>query len=217
MRHYKDGKLKGRIFFKRWSLEYVLGRIQFGIGYSPYEHHSFHVLLPLIGLYVNWGIANHDRELTISVHNWAIWWNLWTSGMDWDSKTPRWRHGCWDILDAVLGKNTYFREVIEERDVEIPMPEGCYPAHVKLCKDTWKRPRGITRTITRIDADIPKGIPHEGKGENAYDCGTDGCFGMCCPARSITDGVGKIVGSVLKDRIKYGGWKDWKWNKKEGK
>jgi len=213
MRLHKDGRFCGRIFFKRWQLEYVFGKFRFSIGYSPYEHHTIRLVFPLIGLYISWGHAKYDRQVTISIHNWAIWWALWADTMGWSNKTSKWRKGCWHFLDTLLGKIKYTREIIKERDVEIPMPEGTYPAHIKLCKDVWKRPRWFANIITRIDADIPKGIPHEGKGENSWDCGISGCFGMCCSARNIEEGVGKIVGSVLHDRVRYGGWNDWKWTK----
>lgn len=213
MRIRRDGRFSGRIFFKHFTIEYVFGRFRFNIGYCPCEHHTLVFVIPLIGFYFSWGSARHDRAMELSLHSWAIWWNLWTSSMEWNSKTPKWRNGSWHFLDTILGKTKYTRNVIDERDVEIPMPEGCYNAHVKLCEDVWKRPRWFSSTVKRIDADIPGGIPHEGKGTCSHNCGVDGCFGMCAPANTIAEGVGEIVGSVLSSRVKYGGWQDWKWTK----
>ena len=99
----------------------------------------------------------------------------------------------------------------------IPMPEKSYEATIQLCEDTWKRPRWFAKTITRIDAKIPEGIPHEGKGENEWDSGGDRTYGMCCPAKDIFDGVGKIVADCLRTRVRHGGWKDYKWVKEATK
>lgn len=205
----KEGRLHWR--FGVWGLifEVLLGRFAFRMALSG---DCISLAIPLFTIYISWN-DNSDKEISFYIYEWTIWWNLWTSTMEWSSKTPRWRHGCWCIPDTFLGRKKYLREIIEERTVQIPMPEGCYEANIKLCKDTWKRPLWFADSIMRIDADIPKGIPHSGKGENSWDCGEDGCFGMCCPANTIAEGVGEIVGSVLKDRVRYGGWQEWNYHK----
>ena len=216
MRYHKDAETSGRIFFKHWHIEYHFWSTHCHIyfergGYG--DNYVFSFAIPPIAIWLCWGITyKENREISLKIHNGCLWWNFWTDSNEWNSKTPKWRRECFHIDDFFLGKPKYSREIIEERDVEIPMPEGCYKAHIKLCEDTWTR-RWTKKIIKRIDADIPNGIPHEGKGENSWDCGIDGCFGMCAPAKSIAEGVGIIVGSVLHDRIKYGGWNDWKWNK----
>jgi hypothetical protein len=67
----------------------------------------------------------------------------------------------------------------------------------------------------RVDLKIDKGIPHAGKGENSWDCGDDATYGMCCAVKNIAEGVGVLVGSVLHDRVKYGGYGDWLWCRQE--
>ncbi|MBA7632417.1 hypothetical protein ES703_39963 [subsurface metagenome] len=219
----KDGFIyQGRVIFKRFKIEYNLWSRFCHLEFCANEDYTISAALPPVALWFSFGNAHYkEKEISIEFHHNSLWWNFWTSNMGWSSKTPYWRRGSFDFADFLLGRSKYARKVIEERDVEIPMPEKTYSAHVELCEDTWKRPRWFSKTIKRIDAKIPKGIPHQGKGENSWDCGEDGCFGMCCPARSIAIGVGKIVGSVLHDRIRYGGWGDWNYqkrnkNRKEG-
>lgn len=88
------------------------------------------------------------------------------------------------------------------------MPEGCYPATVKIEERTWKRPRWFRKT--RVDAyvDIPDGIPHEGKGTASWNCGEDGLFGCGCEGDSIEKAVGHTVATVLDYRRRYGKARD---------
>ncbi len=217
MRLVKEGRFHWRIFTRLFTLEFHFFSNTCRLGLSVEEHYVFSIGLPyIITLFLSFGNGKYkNKELSISIFDYGIWWDFWTDSMGWSNKTSRLRKGCWHILDTFLGKKKYLREIIEERDVDIPMPEGCYKSHIKLCKDTWKRPLWFAETIKRIDADIPSGIPHQGKGENSYDCGEDGCYGMCCQAKSIADGVGKIVGDVLHDRVRYGGWNDWNYKRRE--
>lgn len=217
-REIKGWARSGRFIFKYFKVEYSLFNNRCAIGFDVNDEDlTFNICIPyLISLYFSTNlIRGKDRELEVYVYDWSIWWKLWASNMDWNYKVPKWRDSCFHILDFLFGKNKYNREIIEERDVLIPMPEGNYEAHIKLCKDTWKRPIGFTKTILRIDAQIPKGIPHAGKGENSWDCGDDATFGMCCQAKSIAEGIGEIVKNSIKTRIKYGGWNDyvWKWKR----
>ncbi len=216
MRLHKDSKFSGRLFFHKWHLEYGLWSSFCHAYYERDKQRTFAIALPPFALWVSvdnprWCAGN--RHIGLSISAWSFRWNLWTDDDIWDSRTPRWRQGSFAIDNFLFGKASYERKVIEERDIKIPMPEGCYDAHIKLCEDKWTRRRGLTKIVKRIDADIPKGIPCAGKGENSWDCGDDATFGMCCVARSIAEGVGHIVGGVLHDRVRYGGWEDWHWQR----
>ena len=81
-----------------------------------------------------------------------------------------------------------------------------YRAALKLEECEWKRPRWpwpVRRRTASID--VPKGIPHQGKGENSYDCGEDATFGLGCEAWTVDEAISKMVASVLKSRAKYDG------------
>ncbi len=213
MMFIKDNKFgwaySGRLFWGKFHIEYNLWSKTCQIKVS---RRVFSLAIPPIALWVCFGEEESDDEISIRIFDWAIWWDFW-SGEGWDSKTPRWRDGCFHIDNFFLGRRKYERKVVEEKEVEVPMPEGSYRATVKLCEDTWKRPRWGKKVIKRVDIEIPDGIPHPGKGENSWDCGDDATFGICCPAVSIADGVGKLVGSVLRDRVRYGSYSCWNWKK----
>lgn len=169
---------------------------------------SLYVSVP--GRYRNYG---DDREIAISFHNGGMWWSFWTDPMSWSSKTPKWRHGNFNFIDFALGRDKCEHDTIEARDVLVPMPEKAYPAKAELQRWTWRRPRWFAKTIMRVSIEIDGGIPLPGKGENSWDCGDDATFSITCMAKSIPEGVGILVGSVLRDRVRYGGWSEWVWKR----
>lgn len=167
--------------------------------------------LSIPGRYRKYG---EDREIDISFHDASFYWRFWTDTMSWSSDTPRWRHGSFDVVDFVLGRSKCSHREIETREVLVPMPESSYAASAKLEEWTWKRPRWFAKTIKRVSIDVPGGIPFEGKGENSWDCGVDATHGITTgPCGSIAEGVGILVGSVLRDRVRNGGYDDWSWSR----
>lgn len=162
--------------------------------------------------------AGSSRQISVTFHDKAVWWHLWVDRDSWSSDRPKWRDGSFHPLDAMLGRMKCTTETVEKRDVLVPMPEKSYPATAKLERYTWKRPRSpLSKELLRVTIDIPGGIPHEGKGESSWNCGTDATFGITTgECRTIPEGVGMLVGSVLRDRVRYGGWSDWTWSREEG-
>jgi len=145
------------------------------------------------------------------VHDWGVWWRFWRDPNY--TTVGDWRDSCFHILATIFGHIKYAEYVIEERDVVIPFPEKVYDGHVKLFDSKWKRPRWFASYLTRTDVAVEEGVPHEGKGENSWDCGERRTFSMTCTARTIAEGVGRFIGSVLEDRVKYGGWDDWNYHR----
>lgn len=96
------------------------------------------------------------------------------------------------------------------------MPEGTYVATARLTEDVWRRSRWFSKIVKRVEIEIPSGIPLAGKGESSWDCGDNAIYSMCSPAKSIGEGVGRLVGTLLHDRVRYGGYEDWKWNRHRG-
>jgi hypothetical protein len=146
-------------------------------------------------------------------HDKAVWWSVWHPKHSWTRGTPRWRHGNFHWVDWLFGKRAYSCETVEgPMRVMVPMPERSYPATATLERATWKRPRWPWPThVMRVHIDVLKDdgseggyIPEPGKGENSWDCGPDGVFSMTCPARSIEEGVGVLVGSALRTRRRRG-------------
>lgn len=195
------------------SMDFLLG------GTSPHlsigrgsRSIKFHLTIPYVfSIWLKAGgilpYKREGRELSIRAHSGSIWLNLWTE--PWDGKTH-----VFHFKDFFIGKATHSETILEERDILVPMPEKAYPAHAKFFESTWTYPRWFATKIKRVSIDVPEGIPHEGKGENSWDCGRDATYGITTgPCRGIPEGVGHLVGSVLRERVKNGGYSDWNWTK----
>lgn len=144
----------------------------------------------------------------VSFHHGSVWWSIGHTPDSWSSKTPRWRHGSWNLVNALLGETKRTREVLEVREVDVPMPEGTYKWTVEMVEDTTTRPRWPwPKTWHGVEAKAKDGqqIPFPGKGENSYDCEDDAIYALSGEGRTIADGVTKVVGAVLRSRLKYGG------------
>jgi hypothetical protein len=180
----------GDIFF---GLMLYLFSFHIGIGGSPIRW----ILSKLHG----------KRETSLRVFDWTIWWSVWQDPMYWSSGTPRWRSGNLCLSDLILGPRQYSELIISETEVQIPMPEGCYPANVRMVDASWSRSRWPFPYISRrAVVEVPGGIPFPGKGENAWDCGDDALFGYnTVRSENVGDAIGQVVSTVMDRRIKYGG------------
>ena len=104
------------------------------------------------------------REVRVAWHDGALWWALWTSPMEWSSRTPRWRDGHCAPVDWLLGRRRYTATTVGTRAAVIPLPEGVYPATLTFQDEAWRRPRwpwAHHRATTQIE--IPGGVPVPGK------------------------------------------------------
>lgn len=147
------------------------------------------------------------RETEWRIHSNALWWSVWAPEGSWHSKCPKWRHGSWHPLGH--GRRMS-EELIKTEEVEVPMPERTYRATATLSKCTsgYERlPRLFDREWFGVEIKMHAGeqIPHPGKGENSWDCGEDATYSMSTAARSIEEGIGQLVGSVLRSRRRHGG------------
>lgn len=150
-------------------------------------------------------------EVKVDIHNGTLWWSLWNTVHEWHSSTPRWRHGSFDVVDALLGRHIYIRdEDITERRALASFPEGSYPLLLRRITVTYLRPRWpwarIRRYVdiragTEAGGDAPR---FRGKGENSYDLDDDAILGMSSEGHSYEDAVGKYVAAVLHSRGRYG-------------
>lgn len=208
--------LRGRDFFN-FSIYVFTGSPGVSV---QIEHGKWtaHLGLWFVSLYVSWPgkYRNYgeDREINVYFYRGTLYWRFWTDTMSWSSTTPKWRHGSFDFVNFVLGREACEHHVLEARDVTVPMPERAYAASAKLEQWTWKRPRWFAKTIKRVSIEIPGGIPFPGKGDNSWDCGDDATFSITTgTCNSIAEGVGVLVGSVLRDRIRHGGWNCWTWGR----
>lgn len=179
---------------------------------------TLHIGLYILSLYLSipgkYRDYGKDRTASVSFYGGALSWRIWCDPMGWSSETPKWRDGYLNFVDLFLGRRKCTHTLVEEREVLIPMPEKAYPATAKLENWVWKRPRWFAKRIKRVSIDIPGGLPFAGKGENFWDCGDDATYAMTTgECNSITDGVGELVKSMLRRRVKNGGWSDYNWSR----
>lgn len=154
-----------------------------------------------------------DRRIGWSFHDGTVWWEHWVDPHSWHRSTPKWQHGNFNVADRLFGRHK-FESVTREvhAGVPIPMPEGSYPATIRLTYDTWTRERQIfgyplpkVRWGCSIDVDPdpvtgkPVRIPYPGKGG-----GSSGTDNLSASARTVADAVTVMVGHVLKERIRRG-------------
>lgn len=154
---------------------------------------------------------NEARHFSVYWHEKALWWTLWADPMGgWSRDSPYWSvtHSL-HFDDLVLGKRKHKHVILSDwSDRLIPMPEGCYPARMRLEKRTWTRPRWPWKPFrieqVYIQIELPGGVPFEGKGENSYDCGEDGLWGCSSSGTSYEKAISHVVESVLESRRRYG-------------
>lgn len=178
---------------------------------------NLHLAVPFVlSFYLNlstpllWKISQKfraDRELSLSVHSWSLWWNLWTPGMEWSSKTPKWRNGSFDFRDFLLGRPKYSSRELDVVDTVIPMPERSYRCTIRMHEDSWVRSRWSTRRLLRATIKMADGeqIPVPGKGENSWDCGEDATYSLTCCAQTVPEAIGAMVSSCMRTRQRHGG------------
>lgn len=114
------------------------------------------------------------------------------------------------IVNGLLGRVEVHKELLGEHRTVVPMPEGSYPATVKLERWTWKRPRSPRakhRFMSDVKPDTP--VPVPGKGENSWDCDDDAVCSSGGSATTVHAAVTAFVGSVLRSRERHGGSIEW--------
>ena len=157
-------------------------------------------------------IPTYDDGRVIGVrwHNGGFWWDVWHSGDQWSSTTPRWRSGSWHPLDTLLGERVYARREVERATEFIPLPEGPTRAEIVLTEDTWTRPRWpFPLRVRRALVTPHSAIPVPGKGENSWDCDDDAISALTLRAATVPEAIGRVVTSILERRQRHGGSVDW--------
>lgn len=223
-----SGLRHGRAWFKTkkrdYRVEWVLGKLElaFYVSFNGSEHEIlFHIAVPLVSIYFSfssgwawlWTKTGYDhRRIGFRFFDWAFWWSCWENEMSWSSREPWWMHWTLHFDNLVLGRMQHVQELHGQPiRVWIPLPEGQYLAEAQYETRTWTRPiwpfwpLKIVRQATAVDVHAWHGLPHEGKGENSWDCGTDGLFGYSGEGHSVEVAIAQGVESTLKSRSKYGG------------
>jgi hypothetical protein len=146
------------------------------------------------------------REVSIRVHDAAVWWSVWTDPRGWSSTDPRWRHGSFQVADVLLGEAVVDRQTLQTGiPVRVPMPEGVYEGTCSTTLVKVGRPRWFAEHRRTATIELVKPIPIPGKGENAWDCGDDAVYEQTGQAETPADAVGNLVAYVLRRRERHGG------------
>lgn len=170
----KELQCRFRVTLCRWP------QIKFSFGFLFF---SLYLTLPFFG-FKRLGYEG-ERETGFYVHNWALVWSFWQDPMGgWSTRDPFWKHFYFSIDDFFLGRN----EIIEDRVSEA---ENVYfkLGDREFCMNRikWIKRRVIRRfipyslyhhTYYSVDMKIDKPPMHAGKGENSWDCGDDGSYGL---------------------------------------
>lgn len=210
---------------KTLRVEWLLGKLDLSCDLTvdgSEREVLLHVALPLLfSVYLGysglkwlwlWRLTGYEhRRIGFRFHSWSFWWSFWEDEMSWRATDPWWMRWSFNFKDALLGRLKYEKVVHGDlRPIRIPLPEGEYLAEAEFQTLTWKRrhwpfwPLTITKQCTEVSVLSWGGLPFEGKGENSWDCGTDGLFGYSCDGHSLIDAAVEGTRKTLENRKRYG-------------
>lgn len=161
-------------------------------------------------------IRTARRSLSLSFHNYSMWWNIWRDDDSWSSDTPKWRNGNINFVRLLKGKDKVEKSIEETIFSEIEMPEGKYYCKINHNKYVRIYSRWWPQTWNRFEFEfgynddngnwVSTPIVCWGKGENSYDCGMDGSYSISLGSgvKNLKEAKDKIIEIKLKDREKYG-------------
>lgn len=179
----------------------------------PWLFSVFLIFEDILPKNTRFGSHNNARRMGFAWYEWTLTLHLWSVGGmgDWSSRDPWYLHGIRFDFDRILfGRRSHFEtNDTGFSDCVIPMPEGAYPAKIRLYTSNWKGRWG-TKRLRRAEIKCEQGVPCPGKGENSWDCDENATYGITCPANNEWDAIGELVASVLRDRYKYGGGCNWR-------
>lgn len=202
-------------------------RREFRVGASVQRggHHAIagHIHLAWFSLYLHgegfalrwWPVHDYDgHEYALSFRSgdgWVLSWAWNGDPMSWSNRDPWWKNGQRSLKDVFFGRIKFREGEPETHRIAVVMPEATYTGTCVMRDDSWKRPLWFRQTIRRAHVDMDEGqhVPFPGKGENSWDCGEDGIYGMTCEAATPNDAIAAIRESAEKSRQRYGG-RNWK-------
>lgn len=219
----------GRAWFGPFGIEWTVlkdPRFRIGIGLAHYETAiSFSLALLLFSIHCHYDnfkwqswleektkredqTYGNGRVIELYWHEMGLWAHIWSDPMESRSKDQWWcRTLHLDFVDLIFGQTKYRSKNLEQVRAVVPMPEGGYPATVKINEDTWTRPRWPFAWTRRIRSEVipDKPIPFPGKGENSWDCGEDALHSLYGTYDTPLKAVMAASESVMRSRLRYGG------------
>lgn len=167
-----------------------------------------------------------DREIRLTLIDFHLLvFSCWLDPNSWHRKDNGWRQWSINFQRLIQGKHNCEFINIETKQMLLPFYEGNYNVEVikKMRIDSWQR--WFTRMSISFEVkcgyynndnkwiDVP--IPHEGKGENSWDCGEDATWSSSFPAtfrrnkkfamKTCEDAALYFWQCMMETRIRYGG------------
>ncbi len=161
------------------------------------------------------------RQYGFYFYEWAFVWSFHSKINESSSRDPWWMSQYIHIDDLFLGRRERLEDqLLSEENIHFKIGGKNFVMN----SIKWKRNRSFRRFIPyslyhrtwySVQMKIEKPPMRAGKGENSWDCGDDGCFGMSGPWDGQVPGwknrdecvraaVEYYVKSVLKDAKRYG-------------
>lgn len=167
---------------------------------------SAHVRLGLFSFYVHGNNSDYRRgSFSIRFADGIIWiGHPWVRQMEWRSADPWWKKTiALHVSDWLLGRSHCEITKGPSSTVYVPLPEGSYRATATPETFIWRRRFYVPmRRRDSVNLHIEGGIPYSGKGENSWDCGDDGLWGI--GGDTLEEAIGNAVAAVLKSRRRHG-------------
>lgn len=154
-------------------------------------------------------------------YEWTFWWSWKAKTHESSSKDPKWMRFNFCIPDFLFGRvEVISNEVLSAKNLKFKLSDKEFVINSIV----WERNRRFRRHIPislyskenySVDIKIDKPPMRSGKGENSWDCGNDGTYGLGAEwkfnipswenvAESKKLAVAYYVDHVLKDAKKYG-------------
>lgn len=162
------------------------------------------------------------REYGFYFHDWAFVWSFHAKVMESSSKDPWWMHAYIHLDEILFGKWETLQDDMTQTENEF---FSIGDKEFKMDSIKWNRRRRFRRFIPyslfhhtwySVQMDIKDPPLHSGKGENSWDCGDDGSYGLSAPWTGTTptwmnkneitkQAIALYVDSVNKTAKRYGG------------
>lgn len=169
-------------------------------------------LLQLLGL--TWAQVREKpsrdwlRSIGFTFRHGTFWIDPWINPDEYDKGR---RHTLTiNLADLLFGRPRVKVTTLACHGAVVQLPEGGYPATVRLYTATYKRPLAFRpwRVVPRFDIEVEDGIPIPGKGDNSWDMEDDAVYEVSGAGDSVETAVAAIRAAIMQSRERYGG-QDW--------
>lgn len=157
----------------------------------------------------------NSRSIEINVSNASLQWRLWVNRDEWNTDTPRWRHG-WvslDVRDWLWGSSTLETENIGEPcTTTVRLPDGDdHEVTLQLKRWTTRRPR-LRRRVTQtwlVNWRCPTGIACSNKDSEGNDSVLHGAQEFVSEEAAEagswpSEAVAAIITRITSQRVHHG-------------